>query len=234
VRKRSIVIQALSLSLAVLSATLPPSMAKPSESGADLVDRHGCKSCHVIEGSGSFVAPPLGGTFKTKDEIVVKLSQSKPQKRLPYALPLELMSHVRVSKGDAKLIADYLTTLPVDNLAISGHGDAVVVPPQSPAGSRFAPQAKSASSERGLKLFKDKGCIACHAVGSLGGTVGPNLGGIGARRSRNYIASRISTGAVFLPKPGQASAGFTMPPAKLTPDEIEDLTNWLMTLPIKQ
>lgn len=215
----------------LLTSCVCPAHCAQGESGKTLVDRQGCKNCHVVEGTGSFLAPPLDGLPRSKEEIIVKLTQSKPQKRLPYALPAELMSHVHVSKADAKLIADYLSTLPDNKIETKGHGTLPGIPEQSPAGAHFVAQPKSASSERGALLYKDKGCIACHAVGSIGGTAGPNFAGVGARRSRNFIMSRIATGAVFLPKPGQSSSGFTMPPSKLSEQEIEDLTNWLMTLP---
>ena len=46
------------------------------------------------------------------------------------------------------------------------------------------------NSQRGKKIFVDKGCVACHAIEGEGafGTIGPNLTGLA---SRNSLAAGI-------------------------------------------
>lgn len=208
-------------------------IAQPDR-GAQLIDKYGCRHCHVINGTGSFLAPPLDGIGRHRNVgyIQDRLSGHKGKSTSAYPVPSEIMNHVTVPATDAKLLADYLSKLPDIKFPQFEHAtDTGVVPPESPAGSRFVPQSASDSSARGAMLYKDKGCIACHTIGTTGGTIGPNLSGVGARRSRNFIKTRIGTGAISLPKPGEPSGGFAMPNLKLKESETEDLTNWLLTLP---
>lgn len=206
------------------------SKATPAEPGPDYVQKYGCQHCHIIAGQGGFVAPPLDGIkdHKDKNYIVQRLINAK--KTLPrssYPVPEELMSHVHVSKVEAGFIADYLMSLSGKDLTVGGHGK---LADEAPPGSQFVPLAKSASTDRGMKLYKEKGCMACHAIGHAGGQLAPNLAGVGARRSRQFISTRIAEGAILLPKPDQPTGQYSMPPSKLSAQELNDLTNFLLTL----
>lgn len=215
-----------------LLSVLPSSQANEPQPGPEFVDRHGCKNCHMIGGQGAVLAPPLDGIKEHRDKeyIIRRLTETKAKgkKKAVYPVPQELMSHVRLSKVEAELVADYLLSLSGGDLEVSGHGK---LADDAPPGSHFVPGKASASSARGLKLYKENGCIACHAVGPSGGRLGPNLAGVGARRSRKFITARIVGGALLLPKPGMGESKPAMPPSKLSATQLEDLTNWLETLP---
>ncbi len=48
----------------------------------------------------------------------------------------------------------------------------------------------------GKKIFEERedvGCLRCHSIHHIGGTVGPDLGGIGKRQSREYLLESIIT-----------------------------------------
>ncbi len=50
------------------------------------------------------------------------------------------------------------------------------------------------NSERGKKIFnerEDVACLRCHAIKGKGGTVGPELGGIASKQSREYLLDSI-------------------------------------------
>lgn len=223
--------QEVLLPLAFLLLSGASADAAPLKSGAEIVDKEGCKHCHIIGGEGSVVAPPLDGIKEHRDRAYLlnrMTGKSTVGKKSKYPLPQEMMSHVRVSRVEAEAIADYLLSLSGKNLAVGGHKH---VPDEAPPGSHFVPLAQSASSRRGLKLYKDKGCVACHAVGTIGGKLAPNLAGVGARRSRKFISDRIAEGAILLPKPDQTALNYAMPPSKLSSSEVTDITNWLLTLP---
>lgn len=214
----------------IVFATIDTAIATPPHPGPQFVDKHGCQHCHLIAGQGSSLAPPLDGISKHRGEdYIVKRLTDKSGAESDF--PNELMSHVRVSPVEAKFIAEYLLGLQERPLLVQGHAD---VPPESPAGSHFKPLEPSGSTRRGSKIFSTAGCMACHSVGTTGGHLGPNLAGIGARKSRNYIRERIEKGALLLPKPKEPSGRYSMPPPKLTPVQKEDLTNWLLTLPPPQ
>ncbi len=218
----------------VLFATLMAfqnSNATPPHPGPDFVLKHGCKNCHMVAGEGSVVAPPLDGIKEHRDidYIVSKLTDtSAKNSKNAYPVPQDLMSHMNISKVEARFIAEYLMTLPSKNLSVEGHGKLL---DEAPPGSHFVPLQKSPSTERGAKIFSQKSCIACHSVGPSGGNLAPNLAGVGARRTRKFIVERITNGAIMLPRPDQESGHYAMPKVKLSSSEIDDLTNWLLTLP---
>jgi len=53
-------------------------------------------------------------------------------------------------------------------------------------------------SRRGRELFVDKGCVVCHSVNGVGGTVGPALNAAGMPKPMNTLefAARMWRGAV--------------------------------------
>jgi len=59
---------------------------------------------------------------------------------------------------------------------------------------RSAPskEAARASAARGERLYRTKGkCADCHTLGGEGGALGPDLAGIGARRSPGYLRTAL-------------------------------------------
>lgn len=55
----------------------------------------------------------------------------------------------------------------------------------------FAPVSGMAQQNLGAKLFKDYYCVNCHALGRIGGTVGPDLSNIGRNHSVSWIKEQI-------------------------------------------
>lgn len=65
--------------------------------------------------------------------------------------------------------------------------------PEGPAGS-FLPLLRGGDGARGKNLFVDRAdvsCLRCHRVNGVGGTVGPNLDGLGQKLSREEILKSI-------------------------------------------
>lgn len=221
------------LSLAFATATA--SFSQEEDKGAILVDKHACKNCHLINGNGGTVGPPLDGISEHRSEghIIYKLLQGQtlPAGKKPSA-PMEMMPHVHVPHSDVLAITKYLQSLPPRSYRTRGHEAGASA--DRPAGSSFKPEKSSASSTRGMSLFRDKGCFACHSISGAGGSYGPELDGIGARRSRNFISNRVTRGALILPEPNEKSGQVSMPAAKLSTSEINDITSWLMTVPAKK
>lgn len=54
----------------------------------------------------------------------------------------------------------------------------------------FAEPLDPALADQGAELFRLKGCIACHTIGS-GRLVGPDLAGVAERRSPGWMAAQI-------------------------------------------
>lgn len=203
------------------------SSAEPNQSdGRSAVEKMGCAHCHIIEGRGGTVAPPLDGIADSRDKTYI--TNRLQGKDIPsYPLPEELMTHIHVPAQDVQHIADYLLTLKKTQFTVAGHGNQ---PEEVPSGSQFQPLPQTKSSKAGAQAFKDLGCMACHSVGSIGGNIGPDLAGVCAYRSQNYIKSRILKGAALLPPPGAPGGKYAMPPHELCEPHLQELLDFLRTL----
>lgn len=230
------------LAVATLDAESKPSSNKEKSSpGKELLDKNGCLHCHFVQGEGGLLGPVLDGIKGHRSEAyIVETLTNGTARRLPDRYypkgvldPREYMSHVRVNAPEARKIARYLLELPEtdEEINVKGHGEDAES--QGPPGFHFVPEKPSASSRAGLALYKDSGCAACHTVAGAGGRVGPSLDGIGARRTRPFIETRISQGAiVFFGAKQYKPSQYKMPPSDLSREEIEQLTDFLLTLPV--
>lgn len=204
--------------------------------GRKITQELSCRSCHIIESEGGTIGPPLDGISKyiSQAEIESRLSKAAAKVKFPpFLTPKEIMSHARLPAPEAKAVSVYLSKLPntESQWKISRHGGNVT--DSVPQGVSFSPRKTDVSSEHGKQLYLDHGCAACHSIGETGGRVGPSLLGIGARRSRKFIESRITTGALLGPdRSGEyKKMGYRMPPQTVSAQEANDITNFLLTLP---
>ncbi len=83
-------------------------------------------------------------------------------------------------------------------------------------------KAESPSVAAGRKVYNDMMCAGCHKLDGKGGTVGPAMDGIGARRTRQELMDRML----------KRRAGTVMPtlPPDTSDKKINDLVDYLMTL----
>lgn len=244
-KRSSVVVITLMALLAVTTLageSKPSSTKKYSSTGKELLDKNGCLHCHYVKGEGGLLGPVLDGIKENRSEayIIETLTNGTvrqfPDRYYPKGVldPREYMRHVRVNPPEARKIARYLLSLPErdEDIEVKGHGESP--DSQGPPGFHFVPQKPSVSSRAGLVLFKDSGCAACHSVAGIGGRIGPSLDGVGARRTRPFIETRISEGAiVFFGAQQYKPSQYKMPPADLSREEIEQLTDFLLTLPVR-
>jgi putative heme-binding domain-containing protein len=77
---------------------------------------------------------------------------------------------------------------------------------------------------RGKQLFQQNRCIECHTINGVGGSSGPNLTYVGARRSREYIIQQIKD-------PKSHNVNTNMPSFKdLSDQDLKDLVDYLTSL----
>jgi len=58
------------------------------------------------------------------------------------------------------------------------------------------------NAQAGATVFRTKGaCLGCHALGNEGGSIGPSLSGIGARRGAAHLRAKIEDPASDVPHP---------------------------------
>jgi ubiquinol-cytochrome c reductase cytochrome b subunit len=76
----------------------------------------------------------------------------------------------------------------------------------------------------GAAIYQANHCSGCHAVNGTGGSIGPSLNGLARRQSKDWVVQH------FL-DPQKMTPGTPMPPYKLAPNDLNDLTLYLLTLP---
>lgn len=76
---------------------------------------------------------------------------------------------------------------------------------------------------RGQRLFTGHGCNGCHTVGVVGTPLGPDLTGIGQRRSREYFER-------WLRDPASQQPTAHMPRLAIPPGDVRPLAAYLASL----
>ena len=77
---------------------------------------------------------------------------------------------------------------------------------------------------QGALLYQTNRCGACHLVNGGGMRIGPTLNGLSKRQSRGWVEEHFADPAKMVP-------GSIMPPYKLAPKDLENLTSYLLALP---
>lgn len=77
--------------------------------------------------------------------------------------------------------------------------------------------------EKGKKVYEEKKCGLCHAIGGQGRKMGPDLLGEGNKRDSDWLMK-------FLKDPKGTVPGAKMMPVNATKEEISDLVDYLLSL----
>jgi mono/diheme cytochrome c family protein len=78
---------------------------------------------------------------------------------------------------------------------------------------------------RGARLFWNNRCKECHTINGKGGSTGPNLTYVGAKRSRDYMVQQIKD-----PKSHNPNTDMPSFRDKLSDQDIGDLADYLSGL----
>lgn len=230
------------------SIVIPPSSykapAKTAESisGQRQFQKYNCATCHSVESQGGCIAPPFDGigARRSKDFILARITRDgRAIKQFEKLYPQgELFEHPRIPALQAKEIAAYLMTIPdpAFGFRVTPHRLSSTVkidgnqtlPIEKPA-------AKASKSDiaSGREVFNQRGCIACHSIGSFGGHFAPRLDGISSRHDRSYVSNRITAAEFYAQSnPDEyGERGTVMLPSGLTKEQIQKVTSYLMSLP---
>ena len=83
--------------------------------------------------------------------------------------------------------------------------------------SSFALASSRSQKARGAAVFAVSGCQHCHTIQNVGGHKGPDLSGVGRRKSKAAMRQQIVYGGKVMPAFGD----------DLEPDELNDLIAYL-------
>jgi cbb3-type cytochrome oxidase cytochrome c subunit len=84
--------------------------------------------------------------------------------------------------------------------------------------------AAATGTKPGETVYKAQGCSACHRIGGVGGTIGPDLSGVGRRRDKGWILQQLTDPKSHDPKSVMPSF------ARLAQRDREDLAEYLVNL----
>lgn len=211
-----------------------------SEQGRALFGKLNCAGCHTLNNAGGHLGPPLDGVGgrRNKDFLTAHLTDpAEHAKKFPglHGNQPNRMPHPHATPDEVKSLVAYLLTLPEPpagfRITPHAHGE---VAEATAMKADFSPAPVTDASRAGQKLYFEMGCAACHTINKVGGQFGPKLDGIGARRSREFIAAHITNPRVHTEAfPGEHEAKAMMPPTGATAEQIEQIAAFLMTLPLQ-
>ena len=123
---------------------------------------------------------------------------------------------IAILLGAVLVMAGYLTykgaTAPVPISAVGGD--------RAQMGAQTLPPL----ARRGLEVYEEQGCAACHVVRGAGGAGGPDLTRIGRERDQAWLKG-------FIPNASVTNASSEMPPYDtLAPEDLDALVAYLRTL----
>lgn len=203
--------------------------------GRALFGKNKCGTCHTIAGAGGCLAPPLDGVGARRSQKFLETRiTSGPVAEGEFARIYgeELMPHVRIAPAEAKLVVQYLLTLPPPKIGFQVIGHNGTVTGTNGVSGETGDSASAASISRGRVLLSSKGCLACHALGDLGGSFAPKFDGIAGRMTREAVRKQMQNAELLTLNNNSeyGPRGTIMPPMNLSAQEIEDLANYLITL----
>jgi mono/diheme cytochrome c family protein len=139
--------------------------------GAKLFKEKACAGCHAIGGAGGRVGPELDRVKRAMSPVMVAAALWNHGPQMSQAFADKGLGRPTLEGKDLVDIVAYLQSVSKD----AGQTEQIV--PGTP--------------ERGRKLFADKRCGACHAVGGRGPRIGPDLGTAKHHVSLTEFAARM-------------------------------------------
>jgi nitric oxide reductase subunit C len=139
-----------------------------------------CNDCHTILGIGGYYAPDVTRVMSVRDADWMRRFLDDPERVLP--LPRRMPDRNLSATEIDDLIA-FLTW--VNGIDTNNW-------PPSPLAVSTGGQTLTGTAGAGASLFTSLGCGSCHAVGGIGGQVGPALDGVGGRRDRAWLEVQVT------------------------------------------
>jgi len=178
------------------------------EVGRKLFTEKRCVVCHKYNGAGGTVGPDLdqGVQFRSPISVAAAMWNHGPQ--MTEKMKENGIERPTFTGAELRDLVAYLAPT-----SAGGQGKPVYALPGRP--------------EAGRQLFAEKHCVECHAVGSAGGHVGPDLVQRGVRQSPMEFAATLWNKA-----PAMATAMKTHAIAlpELSPAEMADIVAYLYSV----
>ncbi len=143
-----------------------------AKAGAALFASKGCARCHAVGGAGGDVGPALDPLKKANSPVLVAAAMWNHGPAMAATMKAKGIPRPAFRSREMLDLIAYIVQAAKDT-----SGETAQVVPGTP--------------ERGQKLFAERHCAACHAVGGKGPKVGPDLGRAGHHVSITEFAARM-------------------------------------------
>ncbi|MCB9602528.1 MAG: c-type cytochrome [Sandaracinus sp.] len=179
--------------------------------GKHLFDQSNCMGCHTILGEGAYYAPELTRVYERRGPEFIAAMLRDPESMYPGQRRMQQYDFTEEEITDLVAFLEW-----VNGMDLNGF------PPTPPLASAAGTTAEATVADGRPPVFNQM-CVACHAVGGRGGSVGPALDGVASRFDREYFTR-------WLADPGSVRPGTTMPKLPLSDEHIGQLSDYLATL----
>lgn len=187
--------------------------------GKDLWEKNNCMGCHTLLGEGAYYAPELTKVYERRGPMFIASMLKDPEAMYPGQ---RKMQKYDMNDHDiAALVAFFEWIGKIDTNGFPPKADLAQNTPAPVATVSSVGSAGAAGSEKPVVFGQV--CIACHAVGGVGGAVGPALDGVGKRLDAAYLKA-------WLKDPLSIKADSKMPKLPLSDEDVDALVSYLSTL----
>lgn len=188
------------------------------ERGKELWEANNCMGCHTLMGEGAYYAPELTLVYERRGPEFIRAMLRDPQAMYPGQRRMQQYDFTGEEIDDLVAFLEW-----VGQMDLNGFPPAPVLGAGAVASSPSTPVARD---EHRPRVF-DQMCVACHALGGRGGSVGPALDDVGDRYDAAWLGR-------WLEDPPAVKQGTTMPRLPLTEAQLAELTTYLSTLRASQ
>lgn len=180
--------------------------------GKEIWEDNNCMGCHTLFGEGAYYAPELTKVIERRGRPWLRIFLKDPQAMFPGE---RKMTNYNFTDEEIEHVLDFLEWC--GNVDLNGF------PADPPLGRVAAPIVTTGKSDLPQpEMFKTI-CIACHTVGGAGGNVGPALDTIGTKMSAEDLTAWIGD-------PQKIKPGTAMPKIPMTPEQLDEMVKYLMSL----
>ena len=177
------------------------------EAGRKLFTEKGCVACHTYNGAGGTIGPNLDHLVHFRSAIGVASAMWNHGPQMADKMKERGIERPTFTGTELRDLLTYLVP------SAGAKDSSVYVLPGRP--------------DAGRRLFAEKGCVQCHAVGGAGGRVGPDLAERGVRQSPMEFAATIWNKAPAMAE-AMKSQAITVP--QLSPAEMADIVAYLYSV----
>lgn len=183
------------------------------ERGKHIWERNNCMGCHTLFGEGAYYAPELTKVVERRGKPWIKLFIRDPQKMFPDQRKMVKYDFTEEQIDDVIAFLEWC-----GNVNLQGF------PPKPPLASKTQSVITSGALAGAPQpeVFKTV-CVACHAVGGVGGVVGPALDDVRNRKNRADLIAWIAD-------PQKIKPGTAMPQIEMSEAQRAEIVDYLLSL----